>query len=68
MVTLTPGERVVIRYRLDDGMATDALGYVSSIDATQCVVETKRGAVTVPLADVIASKLVPPPPAGRRRL
>jgi hypothetical protein len=29
------------------------------------VVETKRGAVSVPLADVIAAKEVPPPPAPR---
>jgi hypothetical protein len=57
--------RVVLRYRLDDGLATDALGYVTSIDATICVVETKRGAVTVPLADVIAAKEVPPPTAPR---
>lgn len=61
----TPGLRVVIRYRLDDGMATDALGYVTAVNATHCVVETKRGAVSVPLADVIAAKEVPPPPAPR---
>jgi hypothetical protein len=65
MVTLATGMRVVLRYRLDDGMATDALGYVTSLDATNCVVETKRGAVSVPLADVIAAKEVPPPPPAR---
>ncbi len=65
MVTIAPGMRVVLRYRLDDGMATDALGYVTSIDATNCVVETKRGAVSVPLAHIIAAKEVPPPPAAR---
>lgn len=56
------GTRVVVRYRLDDGRATDALGYLHLSDATHCVVATKRGLETIVLADVIAAKEVPPPP------
>jgi len=63
----TPGARVTVRYRLDDGMATDALGYLLSVDSTQCVVDTKRGAATIPLDRIIAAKAVPPPPAPRPR-
>ena len=49
---MTPGEllrsipigtRVVVRYLLDDGQATDALGYLRARDAEHVVVETKRG-------------------------
>jgi hypothetical protein len=61
------GTRVVIRYLLPDGMATDALGYLSGATATACVVATVRGLVTVQFADVIVAKEVPPPPAPRRR-
>lgn len=63
--TTPPGTRVVVRYRLDDGRATDALGYLHLADETHCVVATKRGLETIPLADVIAAKEVPPPPAPR---
>jgi hypothetical protein len=58
--------RVVIRYRIDEG-ATDAVGYLSGTSATQVVVATPRGLVTVSFADVIAAKEVPPPPAPRNR-
>jgi hypothetical protein len=61
------GTRVVIRYLLADGRATDALGYLRSRDAEHVVVETKRGLDTVMLATVIAAKEVPPPPAPRPR-
>jgi hypothetical protein len=54
------GIRVVVRYRLDDGRATDALGPLLLVDATLCVVETQRGRETIALADVIAAKAVPP--------
>ena len=62
------GTRVVIRYRLHDQpeSATDALGYVSAKSATQIVVATVRGLITINLADVIAAKEVPPPPARSR--
>lgn len=61
------GTRVVVRYRLDDGRATDALGWVHVSDSTHCVIATKRGLETIALADIIASKEVPPPPPPRTR-
>jgi hypothetical protein len=65
-LTATPvGTRVVVRYRLPDGRATDALGYLQSVDETLCVVTTKRGPESIRLSDVLAAKRVPPPPAPR---
>jgi len=61
------GTRVVVRYRLDDGQATDALGWLHVADATHAVIATKRGLETVELARVIAAKVVPPPPEPRPR-
>ncbi|HWM16357.1 MAG TPA: hypothetical protein VNP97_07200 [Microbacterium sp.] len=61
------GTRVVVRSLLEDGRATDALGYLRSKDAEHVVVETRRGLESVALADVIAAKSVPPPPAARPR-
>lgn len=61
------GTRVVVRHRLDDGMATDALGYLHVADDTHCVVATKRGLETIALSAVILAKEVPPPPAPRER-
>jgi len=61
------GTRVVVRYLLEDGRATDALGHLRSRDAEHVAVETKRGLDTVVLATVIAAKEVPPPPAPRPR-
>ena len=65
-VNLEPGMRVVIRYHLDDGRATDALGELTALTATHAVVQTKRGAETVRLERVIAAKQVPPAPEPRR--
>lgn len=59
------GDRVVIRFGLPDGMATDALGEVIALDAAACTVRTKRGDVAVPIAAAIAAKRVPPPPSPR---
>jgi hypothetical protein len=64
LLGVKPGARVVVRSRLGGGF-TDALGILRSRTHTQCVVETKRGLVTITLADVIAAKEVPPPPAPR---
>jgi hypothetical protein len=61
------GSRVVVRYLLEDGRATDALGCLRSRDADRVVIETKRGLETVVLATAIAAKEVPPPPAPRPR-
>ena len=63
------GARIVVRYRLDDDPDaghTDALGYLRAVDSTSCVVETKRGEVTIALADIALAKAVPPPPEPRR--
>ena len=59
------GMRVVVRYHLADGRATDALGILLSADASHLVVDGKRGVETIPVADVIAAREVPPPPAPR---
>jgi hypothetical protein len=63
------GTRVVVRYALHTGEhgATDALGYVSARDDTHVVIATVRGLQTIALADIIAAKEVPPPPAPRPR-
>lgn len=61
------GTRVVVRHLIDDGRATDSLGYFHLADDTHCVVATMRGLETIELARVIAAKEVPPPPAPRRR-
>ena len=58
--------RVVMRHRLDDGRATDALGDLVSLTATHAVVRTRRGEEAVPLDRVIAAKRVPPAPQPRR--
>ena len=63
---MTPGDRVVVRYRLDDGRATDALGFLHVADETPCVVATQRGRETIDLATVLAAKEVPPAPEPRR--
>lgn len=63
--TAPMGMRVVIRYRLPDGMATDVIGFVSASDETHVAVASMRGMETVALDTVIAAKEVPPPPARR---
>jgi len=66
MVTLpAPGHRVVVRYLLPSGQATDALGELLSADAETVVVDGKRGIERIPRGAIIAAKEVPPPPAPR---
>lgn len=60
------GTRIVVRYRIDGGH-TDALGHLRAVDATSCVVDTRRGEVVIPLADIALAKAVPPPPERRPR-
>jgi hypothetical protein len=62
-----PGNRVVVRYLLPTGQATDALGMLLSADADTVVVDGKRGVETIAVADIIAAKAVPPPPEPRSR-
>lgn len=68
MVNLpAPGHRVVVRYLLPSGQATDALGELLSADATTVVVDGKRGVEHIAVSDIIAAKEVPPPPEPRSR-
>jgi len=56
-----PGHRVVVRYILPTGQATDALGELLSTDADSVVVDGKRGLERIPRGAIIAAKEVPPP-------
>ena len=58
------GSRVVVRTRIPGGF-TDALGFLRSRSAAAVSVETKRGLVTLAMADVVAAKEVPPAPVRR---
>ncbi|GEP27115.1 ferrous iron transport protein A [Cryobacterium levicorallinum] len=60
------GTRVVVRTRIPGGY-TDALGFLRSRSGASVSVETKRGLVTLAMADVVAAKEVPPAPEQRRR-
>ncbi len=62
-----PGHRVVVRYILPTGQATDALGELLSTDAETITVDGKRGVERIPRGAIIAAKEVPPPPAPRPR-
>ncbi|WP_380161360.1 GNAT family N-acetyltransferase [Kineococcus sp. R86509] len=62
---LQVGSRVVVRHRLPDGAASDALGDLVAADDTTLRVATRRGEVTLARADVLAAKAVPPPPARK---
>ncbi|GAB3529966.1 putative acetyltransferase [Arthrobacter monumenti] len=62
------GSRVVVRYRIAEGL-TDALGYLTDVTDTDCSVQTRTGDVVIGLEQVQAAKQVPPPPprrSGRR--
>lgn len=63
-----PGHRVVVRYLLPSGQATDALGELLSADADTVVVDGKRGIERIAMVDIVAAKEVPPPPAPRARV
>lgn len=60
------GERVVVRAHHDAG-ARDALGEITARTPHSVTIDTRRGPVEVALADVVAAKRVPPPPAPRPR-
>ncbi|MGF3056769.1 hypothetical protein ACQUSW_09475 [Microbacterium sp. YY-01] len=59
--------RVVVRYLLPDGRATDALGMLLAADKESLTVDGKRGVVTVMRSTIVAAKEVPPPPPPRQR-
>ncbi|WP_106814215.1 putative acetyltransferase [Microbacterium timonense] len=60
-----PGHRVVVRYLLPSGQATDALGDLLSADETTIVVDGKRGVERIARSAIVAAKEVPPPPPPR---
>jgi hypothetical protein len=73
-VRLTPadvGKRVVIRWRpgpSDSKQMTDVLGILEQADAGSFTVRTRDGQlVVIPAGRALAGKVVPPPPAPRRR-
>mgnify|MGYP000875449888 FL=1 len=57
-----PGERVVLRYRLDDGLH-DALGTVVEAAIDHVSIETRRGLVRVEARTMVTGKSVPSPRA-----
>lgn len=63
------GTRMTVRTHLDADPSgatfTDAVGYLRELSDNECVVETRRGLVTIQLSEVSAAKAVPPPPARR---
>lgn len=58
------GIRMTVRSRIDAGF-TDAVGYLRECGDQECVIETRRGMVTIALSEVTAVKPVPPPPPRR---
>lgn len=68
---LTPGTRVVLRYRIDETRSphgehvTDALGTIAETDEHTVTVITRRGTDRVVRGLVMAAKQVPPPPLRR---
>lgn len=68
---LPVGSRVVVRWRLSAPDAatgatlTDSVGTLVSADDVELTVQTARGLVTIPVAQVTAAKQVPPKPTRR---
>lgn len=60
-----PGARVVVRYLIPTGQATDALGELVSVDDDTVVVDGVRGVERIAVADIVAAKKVPPRPPTR---
>lgn len=56
-----PGERVVVRYRLADGLH-DALGALKTTSRDYVEIETRRGLIRVDAETMVTGKKVPPPP------
>ncbi|MGB4135055.1 MAG: hypothetical protein WA971_00715 [Microbacterium sp.] len=58
------GTRMTVRTRIPGGY-TDAVGYLRERDDEECVLETRRGLVTISFEQVHLAKAVPPPPPRR---
>lgn len=54
-----PGERVVVRYRLADGLH-DALGALKTTSRDYVEIETRRGLIRVDAETMVTGKKVPP--------
>lgn len=59
------GTRVVVRFRLDVGGLSDALGELTARSGDAVVVSGRNGEIIVALDRVTLAKPVPPPPARR---
>lgn len=57
------GQRVVVRYRLSDGLY-DALGHLTEVAPDHVTVKTRRGDVTVRAETMVTGKIVPESPFG----
>lgn len=63
------GERVVVRHLLPDGRATDVLGTCTSWDQDSLTLDREgHGPVTIPLAEIVTGKPVPPRASVRARV
>jgi GNAT superfamily N-acetyltransferase len=63
------GQRVVVRHLLPDGRATDVLGTCTAWGADSLTIDREgHGPVTIPLADVVTGKPVPPRASVRARV
>jgi hypothetical protein len=65
VIDLVPGMRVVVRYLIPSGQATDALGMLLSADERTLTVDGKHGVVTIDRTAIVAAKQVPPAPVRR---
>jgi hypothetical protein len=54
------GVRVVVRYRLEDGRFSEALGDLVAATEEEVTVATRRGLVRIPAGLVAIAKQVPP--------
>ncbi len=55
------GQRVVVRYRAEDGIH-DALGHLTEVGVHGVTVSTRRGLVSVAAQTMITGKIVPESP------
>lgn len=71
---LSPGDRIVVRYRLaqtspvsGNVISSDALGEVLAVTSDTVSINTKRGALDITRQAITHAKRVPPPPVRRSR-
>nr|WP_141961524.1 hypothetical protein [Actinoallomurus bryophytorum] len=70
VVSVSPsdvGRRVSLRRRLPNGLYSDVVGYLQAWVAGELTVRRRDGTLaTIAEADLVAGKVVPPPPERRR--